>query len=292
MGELDVYAVDPKDIPADDPVPFLRYGRGTIVALSRIPGLTKPPILQRPFYFQCPPTDSIGPTLSWSWNDYATLGVGMHSNPAYRTLATITISSLVVDTGEVYEARGPGSRFSRWAAGPHFAITDLEQDLISTMQRLRVVGDGMTPFALQWGQPALWGHWDYLHAVTLREFHPEERAGEMDARYFTLSVTEYPDAPRLRAVPPPLPPGQGHRGGQVPGVIAVLNSATLPAGKRTLAGLAKAYYRAPSKWRLIGKASHLLRYGIGSNTNLRNHKKIGRARPPRKIIIPKLPQGD
>ena len=277
--------VDPKDIQADDPLDPFRYGRGTMVVLARIPGLTKPPILQRPLYLQCPALDSIGPQMSWTWNDYATLGIGMHSNPGYRTLATLTISSLVVDTTEVFGV-GP-----RWRAGPHFAITDLEQDLIATMQRIRVIGDGMTPFALQYGQPRLWGRWEYVKAVTLREFHWEERAGEMDARYFTLSVTEYPDAPNIRPVRGPNVPGQGHRGGQVPGRLATLNSATLPAGKRTLAGLAKAYYKAPSKWRLIAKASHLLRYGVGSNTNLRDHKKIGRAHPPRKIIIPKLPKG-
>jgi hypothetical protein len=271
---------------ADPPLDTLRYGRGVIVALSRIPGLTKPPILERPLYFQCPPTESIGPTMTWTWNDYPTLGIGMHSNPGYRTLATLTISSLVVDTQEVFGV-GPG----RWRAGPQFALASLEQDLIRTMQRIRVVGDGMTPFALQYGQPKLWGTWDYLHAVTLREFHPEERAGEMDARYFTMTVTEYPDAPNLRPVTAPLPPGQGHRGGQRPGILAVLNSATLPEGKRTLAGLAKAYYKAPSKWRIIGTASHLLSLGVGSNTNLRDHKKIGKARPPRKITIPKLPKG-
>jgi hypothetical protein len=274
---------DPLLVPAEPdalrPENDDRYGRGMIVALSRIPGLTGRNHLPRPLYFQCPPLEEMPRAYEWNWNDYPTLGVGTHSAPAYRQLPTVTFNSLFVDDTDIYRA---GAKLH---AGPHFAVAGLrEGDILKYIAILRDLGDSMTPFALQYGQPNLWGRWDYLHAVSLRSFQTAERAGEIDARYFTVSFTEYPDAPRVRPAPPPAQPG-ARPGGR--SVLATFNSSRLPYNLRTLALIAKRYYKAPARWRLIYQASHLS--GVGPNTDLRKSKRAGRHKPPKKIIVPRKP---
>jgi hypothetical protein len=164
---------------------------GMIVVFSEIPGLTKAGVLSRPFFFQVPPLDAFSPKYAWNFNDYATIGFGMHSNPQYAQLATISFSSMFVDT-----MQGPRNPFYVvWpftgSAGP-----------LSGIKALRALGDSMTPFVMQAGQPELWNEWEPLGhrgrhalAVTLRDFSPEERAGEPDTRYFTITVSEFADAP-------------------------------------------------------------------------------------------------
>lgn len=273
------------------PAPDRRDGPGMVVALSRIGGLTDDGVLEQPFYFQCPPTDEIGPQFSWVWNDYPTIGSGIHSNPNYAQLATVTFSSLVVDEVEIHRIG------NNWIPGPRYAVArlragrDQQDDPIGFVNYLTEIGDALTPFALQWGQPHLWGRWDHLMPATLREFRPVEREGELDARYFTATFTEFPDAPRLRPVPAPRPPGPHKAGGKGQNgqkILARLNSAHLSDSMKSLSLIAKHYYHSPSRWRLIVKATGGLS-GIGPNTDLR--ATVGKHKPPKTIIVPALPAG-
>lgn len=171
---------------------------GMIVVFHAITGYTKEGVLPEPFVFQCPPLESFSPKFGWAWNDYATLGYGpgggMHSNPQYGQLTTITFSSLFVDAGMV----DPQGRI----ASPSYVVQPYLAGPLRAIRVLKALGSSMTPFAMQAGQPALWGEWEPLGrkgqaamAVTLRNFEPEERAGEPDARYFSITVSEFPDVP-------------------------------------------------------------------------------------------------
>lgn len=276
------------------PSPSARDGTGMVVALAEIPGYTPAGLFDRLpastggyFYFQCPPLDNMPVERAWTWNDFPTVGSGMHSTPAYSQLTSITFNSLMVDEAE-------GFRMGRQVIpGPRFARADLPQNVLWACDFLARLGDSMRPFQLQWGQKELWGRWDGFMAATLRSFHLEERAGEIDARYFTVSFTEYPDAPLVERAPSPAPPGgrAGHSGASQTArgrMLHTLDSSKLPAGKDTLAYLAKHFYGSASKWRLISKASGLQGSGIGPSTSLR--ATLGKRHPPGRVQIPAAPR--
>jgi hypothetical protein len=184
----------PRFDPGGPLIPPPRRGEmGMIVVFHEIPGLTKAGVLKRPFFFQVPPLDSFAPKYGWSFSDYSTLGLGMHSNPQYAELTTITFTSMFVDT-------------KQGQANPFYVVWPYtgSQGPLDGIKALKDLGDSMTPFVMQAGQPELWNEWEPLGrhgqhalAVTLRGFEPEERAGEPDTRYFTINVTEFADAPAL-----------------------------------------------------------------------------------------------
>jgi hypothetical protein len=245
-------------------------GDGLIVGLVAIPGVTSSKILKQPFWFQCPPTDEMPVDITWQWTDYNTIDAGMHSNPNGQGLDVFTFSTLFVDDD-------PHHRFALYR----------DRHVLSMLRELREIGDAMTPVQLQYGQPTLWGVWDRVVGVSLRSLHITERAGEVDARYLTVSMTEFPDVPRLVAVKPPHHPGNksgSHSGSSKNGrVLARLNSAHLPKGQRTLAEIAKRYYGSSSPWRLIAKASGL---SVGPTVDLPS--TVGKKKPPPQIVVPAL----
>jgi hypothetical protein len=176
----------------------------------------------------------------------------------------------------------------------------------------------MTPFALQVGSMVSMGQWEPLGrrshaqlAVTLRAFHWESRAGEPDARYFTVQLTEFKDAPLLQKIIPPNLSGQkntgrashtrgaaSNRGGSSGGgttasgqrLLAVLDPNDLNSKQRTLRAISVWAYGGTAPWRLILKASGLDGKGIGPDDDLR--KALGSRKPPVKIKVPHRTPGD
>lgn len=285
-----------------------QHPQGLVVVISAIDGVTPAALFKdlpnHAFYFQCPPLDALPRDKDWNWDDFGTIGSGMHSNPNYPGLPSITFETLLVDESwgwspgprliaHAADANGPdaapfaatpGDALSRQIVpGPRWAVADLQNDPLWGARWLEALGDTMSPFALQWGQPQLWGGWDRVTAATLRSLHVEERSGEIDARYLRVSFTEYPDADAV-AVPLPATPGQHHGGGNTR-LLATLDSSRLPTGYRTLAQLAKNYYGSASLWRLIQKASGLK--GVTANQDLPS--TVGKHHPPAKIKIPRRP---
>jgi hypothetical protein len=271
---------------------------GLIVAISPIAGRTPMELFKKlpnqAFYFQCPPLEEMGRDKEWQWDDFGTIGSGMHSNPNYPGLAQIPIDTLFVDDSwgwtvgprSVKLGATPGDEASRAVVpGPRFATADLPKDILWAGAWLEALGDSMQPFGLQWGQPQLWGRWDRVTAATLRSLRVAEKSGEIDARYIRVSFTEYPDADATPVAAPHVPgqrrgpwkDGHGHRLLAPP-----MDSSKLPPGKRTLAQLAKNYYGQASAWRLIAKASGLTR----ATPNQDLPSTVGRRHPPARILIP------
>jgi len=151
----------------------------------------------------------------------------------------------------------------------------------------------------------VWGEWEPLGrkqqsqvAVTLRSFHVETRSGESDTRYFTLSLTEFPDAPALAKIAPPktvaaVRPGtlstsrdkvtdsRGHQ-------IFLIDPRDLTPEYHTLHALAKAYYGDASRWFYITKANSPNLDHISPSADLR--VRLAERRVPVKIRIPQVPQ--
>lgn len=302
-GQVGGAAVGPGGIPSTDPrsrasVPSAPHlsGYGMSVMLQAIPGVTPAKVFRglpgNVFYFQCPPMDVFPVERSWTWDDYATINAGMHSNPSYRQLKTITFSTLLVDNAWIWEQGNTQIR------GPRFATASLPQaadTILWAVDFLERLGNSLKPFQIAWGQQQLWGRWDGHMVCTLRSYHSEERANEDDARYLTLSVTEYADADDVTLAPPPQPPGgnnTSHRGGYTTAdgqkVIANLNSAQLPPSQDSLAELAKKYYGDPAMWKLIAKASGLT--AVGPNTDLNTSAAAGKKKPPARVVVPADPR--
>ena len=287
LGDIDESLPEPEDdlgVRVPHPLDDSNYGGGVQVCISKIVGLTNEKIastwLKSPLWFQCPPLEDLPRSYEWSWNDYPTLGGETHSSPAYRQLPTVTFNSLFVDDVEVHREGG------HVMAGPNFAVAALSKgDVLKYVAILRDIGDTMTPFALTYGNKRLWGRWEYNRAATLRSFQVSERAGEIDARYFTCAFTEYPDPLPFAAPSPPKPPGSSPGGRSI---LWHISSAKLPYKLRTLALIAKKYYKAPARWRLIYTASGLK--SVGPNTDLRTSSHAGKHKPhPVTIIVPRKP---
>jgi hypothetical protein len=275
---------------AQPPPPFDVPGPrdGFIIAFGPIDGVTNRRALDKPFFFQVPPLNQFPADWTWQWNDFGTIGSGMHSNPNYAQLASYSFDScFVLDDG-----------FNK-----DLVILRDDASIFERIRLLRNLGDSLTPFAMQVGSAQVWGQWEPLGrkqqsqvAVTLRSFHVETRSGEPDTRYFTLQLTEFMDAGPLSKIVPPktttaMQPGshqprrdqittsQGQR-------MHLLKPADLLPENRTLRALATAYYGDPTKWKLIAKASNL--NNVGPDDDLR--VALGSRTPPVKLRVPQNPQ--
>lgn len=253
----------PTPAPPAKPEPS---GDGMLVALSAIPGLSNRGVLKKTFWFQCAPLDTMPQDYAWQWDDYATIDSGMHSNPNAPALDTYSFTSLFLDDDHRYR----------------FAVIK-NVHVLGMVKALKAIGDAMRPFQLNFGQPQLWGIWDVAQAVTMRSLHVEERSGEIDARYFTVSFTEYPDAPAPHPLAAISPAGSNAAVTQQ-GTLATLDTSKLPSTMKSLALISKHYYHQTTSWRVIAKASGL--DNASANEDLR--VKYGKMRPPAKVIVPVL----
>lgn len=148
---------------------------GLRVTLQRFKS-TKKGVLKEPLNFQVAPLEAFAWTQSANFNEFSTLSRGEFSRRAGRSLLTFDIRTVVVDyqpSWASYERRRPDA--------PH------PQKIAQLLKNLVQLGSPMMFVA----RSGWWEGNDLRLPVTLRSVSVEERAGEIDARYFDLSFSEW-----------------------------------------------------------------------------------------------------
>lgn len=251
------------------------------VVFARLPE-TKKRLLPSPFYFQASPTDALRWSKSHAHQEYETVSAGQFSRPGGRQLATINFGSLFVD----YD---PG-----WAAY-HYG-TDRGAppvDVLGWTETLLDILDSGTPIAVTIGQPRLWGRWDVRQLpMTLRNLEVEERAGENDARYFDVQMTEWRRqtlAVKRRGLPVTVTLHEfGDKGTWDAG------GGRQSVRDPTLTKLARKFYGDPTKWRTIANhpRNQKLRAFSGARPlviAVRKHGTGKKGDRHLKVYVPELP---
>lgn len=235
---------------------------GVRVQLAKVQGATKDGLLEVPFRFQVPPLESIQRVAAFGYTDFDTLRSGQHSRPLGRQLRTIAFQTLVVDwdaTFAIYPNPAPT------------VSSDDVWDVIKVVGALEKIAFAGTPIQLSYGQPSLWGTWDFDEHVTLRNVTSEEKAGEVDARYISLEFTEYRS---LKLSTQSYGSGAKNSGpkaneSKTPTTIQVTSKgSTLDTGDQnhkfgdddmTLSKVSKHFYGTTHDWDLIAKANKSLK---------------------------------
>lgn len=241
-----------------------------LVTMQRLHSISYPrDVLPSPFRFQVAPLEELAQDYTWTYVDYETIGAGTHTRAGAPQLAVIAFDSLFVDEFTA------GS----WMRGK--STTNRDPHPIKNVQELRRIGDSMLPFQLIVHNETLWAlDYDVNMAVTMRSFRPLERAGEIDARYFAVSFTEFRGIQKSELSKGLLT--EVRAGGKT--YLAVILVTNLPKHLRTMRALSKHYYKTATLWRVIAKASGFK--GISGDTDLFEHFR--RKDPRRKVLIPKL----
>jgi hypothetical protein len=167
----------------------VRVKEGLQVQLSRIPGITPKNLLERPYFFQCPPLSEVSYEYGYDHNDYQTVREGTFSRKSGRRLRAVTFATLVVDWG----------LFTLRSADEDMTI----EEHTEALQELSESGDAfMLTMSHRFSGWSIGpnGRWSLTMAgpeaefpVTLRSLRVTEREGEGDARYLDVSFTEYRD---------------------------------------------------------------------------------------------------
>lgn len=250
-------------------------GPGLRLKFEHINGLTERTLLRKPFFFQCPPLDAFTRVMQFSHADYETLGGYQHSTPAAMQLRSFQFNTVSVDWG------APWTLLDKLPLNTTRDLGQFRADLPKTplevsyeLEKLLASG---TPFWFSAHSPDLW-HLSEIPqgrlSVTMRSLEVEERAGEVDARYFNINLVEF-----RRPIISQRGKGTAANSKKVPVTLFVRN---LPDSRNTLYKLAKWYYGSSAKWRLISNANG---WHIPPSTNLKAHFK---KQPTRKIRIPAL----
>lgn len=235
-------------------------GRGLRVVMQRL-SVTQPGLLRRPFMFQVPPLEEFPVQHGWDFVDYDTVGDGYRTRPASTQLTTVSFDSMFVDQdyGFVVNKSRPFNP-------------------VQMLEELKAIGDSRTPFQLIAGQPDLWGvYYDLNIAATMRSLRRSEKAGEIDARYFTISFTQFRGVSQSQ-----LNAGlQGDLTRSGNQTIASLTIDQLPANLQTLRAISKKYYGTVTLWSVIARASGSSAPG---SANLKAYYKNYSPKP--KIVVP------
>lgn len=187
---------------------------GLRVRLSRIDGLTAPEILAYPFTFQCPPLEQFTRNLSFEYSDYMALRLGQFDRPQGYNLQRVQFQTLFVDHDEPWtvlkafpqrrvqpeDPEIPTSQLPDpfWVPNPRALVTVL-RDVMHAGTPVKLEAFHPTDlwtdapdsdFNEQTGAPISPIYEVRLAACTLRELDIEERAGELDARYVTVTFVE------------------------------------------------------------------------------------------------------
>lgn len=247
-------------------------GDGLRVRLMAVPGLTGRELssgaLAEPFRFQCPPLNSFSVEYAYSHTDYETVGLGQVSRKGGRQLRTVSFESLFVDFGTWTVATLAGEKGETTASKIALSLERLAQIVESgdPFQLTVMHPDGFDSVAEGLREDALveLDMW-----ATMRSFSQEERAGEGDARYVSVSFTEYVE---------PLVSRRTKRRKR--------KSKTWPRTHRltendTLRSLARSYYGAPEAWRIIARENGMGRFSASDVIVNRTALKVGA-----KISIP------
>jgi hypothetical protein len=249
-------------------------GGGLRLKFERIGGLTERTLLRQAFHFQCPPLDAFARSLAFSHTDYETLGGYQHSTPGAMQLRSFQFNTVAVDWG------APWNLWNKLPINTPLNVEEFTMGVgvptpLEIARELEALLQSGTPFYLSAHSPLLW-HLSELPQgrlpVTMRALEVEERAGEVDARYFNINLVEF-RRPIISQR------GKGVVSKKVPVTLFVRN---LPDSRNTIYKLAKWYYGSSAKWRVISKANG---WKIPPSVNLKRHFAKQRAR---KIRIPAL----
>jgi len=289
---------------------------GLSVTLSRIPGITSPKLLKKPYRFQVAPLDEFGWDHSYNWIDYDTVTKGQFTRDGGRVLRTLSISSLVVDYNPSWSSIAGGRTHQRGSysidgtsRGDAHPLTEVVNPGVNwpepggdaphpanVARDLDTLCDVGEPLNLVVWNRALEMKPDIDMAVTIRTYSVRERGGEPDARYFDLGFTEYRTAMTKRK-------RYGRdRHEKLPAIVHVMgngNAFTVEQGgesipernqdkieNASLTKLAKAFYGSASEWKIIAARNGIDHWGgdtplagwvgQGSHRKLTIPKKSGR----------------
>jgi hypothetical protein len=266
---------------------------GLRVKIEPIPGLTGKNLMGRDgFYFQCPPLEEFAPVYGYTHTQYDTIRKGQFSRKGGRKLRTVSFDTLVVD-------------FANWTVVARLVeIEEFNNKLIRLSESgdpfLLTVAHQMPPRGYDdWGE-TLAGPELQMEA-TLDEIRVAEKAGEGDARYMSVSFTEYRDPFTEREAK-----GKARRptkkfpktvllqrDGRASDKETGLPIGDPPAQPLTMARIAKFYYHDTSEWRTIATHNKNKITNWGANDSLliffetRKNKKNW----PVKITVPAPPGG-
>lgn len=274
--------------------------RGLQVVLKRC-RFTRKGVLAEPMFFQCAPLDEFGWDTTFNWIDYDTVNGGQYSRRGGRMLRTLTLSSLAIDW-EAPWAKNYGNKRERPMDNSDFYGMGVRPEKVA--RRLDKLVTQGTPIMLIVKNPDLYKRPDFQHIVTLRSVHLSEKAGEPDARYFELGITEYraPKTPRRKyGARHPLPAlvevnSQGvarevsAKGEEAKkGSVHQIGKAGKPA---TLRALSKHFYGSPKHWVWIRDKNGLDRPNgpfwklTGDDPLTKLFEKRKRKNQPVRIVIP------
>jgi hypothetical protein len=230
-------------------------GKGLIVRLERIVGVTKAGVLNEPFTFQVPPLNVFPINRSYPKNSWDTIGHEQRSREGVVQLQTISYDTVFTDDPwEWTLLHGNG----------------YIPDPLAMLRVLDNLGRSQQPFWLTARNPTFRSGYDVNMAAHLVNLNSEIRDGEPDARYISVGFQEFRDSSlQTRSLP-----GGGGRSAKLP---VKLRADQIPVGRQTLYALATFYYGSASEWRRIAKANALK---VNPSHDLR---KLG----TRKITIPR-----
>jgi hypothetical protein len=250
-------------------------GEGLRIKFEHCLGLTERTLLQRPFYFQCPPLDAFTRALQYSHSDYETLDGQQHSHPAAMQLRSFTFNTVAVDWG------APWTLLDRLPVNTTADLSTFTADIPTPLEvafQLEKLLESGTAFYMSARSPLLWHASEFPQGrlrVTMRSLEVEERAGEIDARYFNINLVEF-RRPIISER------GKGRAASsRLPVTLLIRN---LPRKRDTLYELAKFYYGSASKWRVISKANG---WRFAPTVNVKTRFRQQRSK---KVRIPALRQ--
>lgn len=211
-------------------------GKGMVVKMERIVGVTRGGVLETPFTFQVPPLNTFPINRSYPKNTYDTVGREQRIRAGVTQLRSVSYDTLFCD--------------DPWAwtllHGDGYVPDPLEM-----LRTLEAIGEAQEPFWLTARNATFRTGYDVNWAAYLTSVNSEIRDGEPDARYLSVAFTEFRDSSlKTRSLP-----GSG-RSANLP---VTRRADQLPANRNTLYELATFYYGSASEWRRIAKANNIKR---------------------------------
>jgi hypothetical protein len=269
---------------------------GLRVVLDPIPGLTMKGLLPASgFRFMCPPLEEFSQEYGHSHTDYDTLTY-QHSRKGVPQLATFSFDTLAVDAGETEDGR----------LMPTWLTDATPMDVEDVTLTLRKLVNHGTPFLLTVAHdlpPRGYDNWSLTQVgpevqlpCTLRTLKVTEKAGEGDARYYSLAFTQY----RREEVSTAKKKGKGARGSKIKfpthayiywdGRAIDADGSKIadpPASPLTLARLSRHFYKDATGAKAIAKANAIKGWGANDALiKLPKYKKLKKGQRA-KITIPK-----
>lgn len=230
-------------------------GRGMIVKLEKIAGLTPAGILDTPFTFQVPPINTFPINRSYPQTMYDTIAGEQRMRPGIVQLPTVSYDTMFTEDPYAWTLlHGDG-----FLPNP-----------IRMLAQLAKIGENQAYFWLTARTPTFYNGYDVNWVAALTDLNSEIRDGEPEARYVTVGFTRFKEsALSTRTV--------GGSSTKSAGLPVSLRADQLPAGRTTLRDLSVYYYGNSGDWKRIAKANNL---DQPASVDLR---PLGH----RKIVVPK-----